>query len=267
MRDLLRDGNSVVLVDHDVQVLREADWFIEIGPGSGSEGGTVLADGTLDDLVDNPASLIGGFLDGHRDRSSCATPCRPSELFDHGRIRLATRPLHTVHALDVEIPKGRLTAVTGVSGSGKTTLVLDSLVPALQAAATGEPLPAHVAAVDAVGHRRGSNVVDATPIGTNVRSTVATYSGVLDDLRRAYAATRASRTRRGLTASDFSYNTGSLRCPRCEGTGQVVLDVQFLPDVDIPCPDCDGTRYAPAGTGHSGGRRTACPCPNCSASP
>nr|WP_197040280.1 excinuclease ABC subunit UvrA [Mycobacterium sp. URHB0044] len=243
IRDLLRDGNSVVLVDHDVQVLREADWFIEIGPGSGSEGGTVLAEGTLKDLVDDPSSLIAGFLDGTepiRVRDTVAS----GQLFEDGRIRLATRPLHTVHALDVEIPKGRLTAVTGVSGSGKTTLVLESLVPALQTTAAGERLPAHIASVDPSGIQR-VNVVDATPIGTNVRSTIATYSGVLDDLRRYYAALDESK-RLGLTASDFSYNTGSLRCPRCEGTGQISLDVQFLPDVDIPCPDCDGTRYAPA---------------------
>lgn len=243
IRDLLRDGNSVVLVDHDVQVLREADWFIEIGPGSGSEGGTVVAEGTLDDLVGDPSSLIAGFLDGTepvRMRDAVTS----ERLFDHGRIRLATRPIHTVHALDVEIPKGRLTTVTGVSGSGKTTLVLESLVPALQTTAAGEQLPAHIATVEPSGIER-VNVVDATPIGTNVRSTVATYSGVLDELRRVYAALDASKGR-GLTASDFSYNTGSLRCPRCEGTGQISLDVQFLPDVDIPCPDCDGTRYAPA---------------------
>lgn len=243
IRDLLRDGNSVVLVDHDVQILREADWFIEIGPGSGSDGGTVLAEGTLDELVANPTSLIAGFLDGTEPTRVRAT-VSAEQLFDHGRIRLQTRPLHTVHGLDVEIPKGRLTAVTGVSGSGKTTLVLESLVPALQTTTAGDPLPPHIASVEPSGIQR-VNVVDATPIGTNVRSTVATYSGILDDLRRAYSALDKS-TRRGLTASDFSYNTGSLRCPRCEGTGQISLDVQFLPDVDIPCPDCDGTRYAPA---------------------
>lgn len=243
IRDLLRDGNSVVLVDHDVQVLREADWLIEIGPGSGVEGGTVLATGTVDDLTHDPVSLIGRFLDGRepvvvRDRATTGT------LFDHGRIRLRTAPVHTVHALDVEIPKGRLTAVTGMSGSGKTTLVLDSLVPAVHAAGGTGHRPAHVVELDAPGITR-VNVVDATPIGTNVRSTVATYSGVLDDLRRAYAATGGAQAR-SLTAADFSYNTGSLRCPRCEGTGQISLDVQFLPDVDIPCPDCKGSRYSPA---------------------
>lgn len=242
VRDLLAAGNSVVLVDHDVQVLREADWMIEIGPGSGTAGGRLIAQGTVEQIGRDPASRIGGFLTGRepvlvRDR----TP--EADVFAEGTIRLHTTPVHTVHALDAAIPKGRLTAVTGMSGSGKTTLVLDSLIPALTAAQTGEPLPAHVVSLDAAGITR-ADVVDATPIGTNVRSTVATYSGILDDLRRAYAATPLARER-GLTAGDFSYNTGSLKCPRCEGTGQVVLDVQFLPDVDIPCPDCDGTRYAP----------------------
>jgi excinuclease ABC subunit A len=242
IQDLLRDGNSVVLVDHDVQVLREADWLIEIGPGSGVEGGTVLATGTVEDLDNDPASLLGGFLTGRepvviRDRAG------RDYVFDRGSIHLETAPLHTVHALDVDIPLGRLTAVTGASGSGKTTLILDSLVPAVRAAAAGGPAPAHVTAVDAPGIRR-ADVVDATPIGVNVRSTVATYSGIMDDLRRAFAATETA-AERGLTAADFSYNTGSLRCPRCEGTGQIVLDVQFLPDVDIACPDCGGTRYAP----------------------
>lgn len=246
MRDLLSAGNSVVLVDHDVQVLREADWMIEIGPGSGTAGGSVIAQGTIEQIGSDRRSRIGGFLTGRepvvvRDRTSEA------EVFAQGTIHVATAPIHTVHALDVAIPKGRLTAVTGMSGSGKTTLVLDSLVPALDATRLGEPLPAHVVALDPAGVAR-AEVVDATPIGTNVRSTVATYSGILDDLRRAYAAAPAAKER-GLSAGDFSYNTGSLKCRRCEGTGQVVLDVQFLPDVDIPCPDCGGSRYSPAAAG------------------
>ncbi|MCQ1953642.1 excinuclease ABC subunit UvrA [Arthrobacter sp. zg-Y238] len=243
MRDLLDGGNSVVLVDHDVQVLREADWMIEIGPGSGAEGGTVIAQGPISGITADPASLIGPFLEGSGEpivRQRAAADA----MYDVGTAHLATSPLHTVHALDVAIPKGRLTAVTGMSGSGKTTLVLESLVPAITAAANGTALPEHVVSVDPAGLSR-ADVVDATPIGVNIRSTVATYSGILDTLRRAYAATDAAKER-GLSAGDFSYNTGSLRCPRCEGTGQVVLDVQFLPDVDIPCPDCTGSRYAPA---------------------
>ncbi|MFF1607642.1 excinuclease ABC subunit UvrA [Amycolatopsis sp. NPDC058278] len=242
VRDLLADGNSVVVVDHDIQVVREADWVIEIGPGSGADGGRVVTTGDVAAIGKDPASLLGGFLDGRepvviRDRAA------HDQVFALGTVRLSTGPRHTVHALDLELPAGRLTAVTGVSGSGKTTLVLDSLVPALVAHTTGNALPSHVRALDAAGLTR-VNVVDATPIGVNVRSTVATYSGVLDDLRRAYAQTPEAREL-GLTAGDFSYNTGSLKCPRCEGTGQVSLDVQFLPDVDIVCPECDGSRYAP----------------------
>ncbi|NMO00273.1 excinuclease ABC subunit UvrA [Gordonia sp. TBRC 11910] len=238
IRDLLADGNSVVVVDHDVDVLRDADWLIEIGPGSGGDGGTVVATGPVTSVAADPSSKIGPFLAGAqgaviRQRASA------SGLFSAGKITLVTEPIHTVHGLTVDFPRQRLTTVTGVSGSGKTTLVLESLVPAVR----DTQRPAHVRTVDGASIDR-VNVVDATPIGANVRSTIATYSGVLDDLRRAYADTEAARTR-GLKAADFSYNTGRLRCPRCEGTGQIVLDVQFLPDVDIDCPDCGGSRYGP----------------------
>ncbi|WP_436232179.1 excinuclease ABC subunit UvrA [Collinsella intestinalis] len=238
--DLLADGNSVVLVDHDVRVLRHADHLVEIGPGSGAAGGQVIAQGTVAEVEATPATRIGPFLSGAcrvrtRERSAA------DAVFAEGALELATGAIHTVKPLEVRIPRGRLTAVTGVSGSGKTTLVLESLIPALAATVAGDPLPAHVLSVAAAGIRR-VNLIDATPIGANVRSTVATYSGVLDDLRRAFAKLPVARER-GLKPGAFSYNTGSLRCPTCDGTGQVSLDVQFLPDVDIPCPDCGGTRY------------------------
>lgn len=241
--DLLDDGNSVVLVDHDVRVLRHADHLIEIGPGSGADGGSIIAQGTVEEVESSPATRIGPFLSGARSVRvrECAAA---SEMFAHGAVRLETGAIHTVRPLAVEIPRGRLTAVTGVSGSGKTTLVLESLIPGLRAAIAGEQLPAHVRAVEAEGLHR-ANLIDATPIGANVRSTVATYSGVLDDLRRAYAKLPEAKER-GLKAGAFSYNTGSLRCPTCDGTGQISLDVQFLPDVDIPCPDCGGSRYSGA---------------------
>ena len=241
--DLLDDGNSVVLVDHDVRVLRHADHLIEIGPGSGADGGSIIAQGTVEEVESSPATRIGPFLSGARSvrvRERAAA----SDMFVHGAVRLETGAIHTVRPLAVEIPRGRLTAVTGVSGSGKTTLVLESLIPGLRAAIAGEQLPAHVRGVEAEGLRR-ANLIDATPIGANVRSTVATYSGVLDDLRRAYAKLPEAKER-GLKAGAFSYNTGSLRCPTCDGTGQISLDVQFLPDVDIPCPDCGGSRYGSA---------------------
>ena len=241
--DLLADGNSVVLVDHDVRVLRHADWLVEIGPGSGANGGRVIAQGPVAEVEKSPGSRIAPFLSGEKDVRA-RRRAGAGDVFERGAIRLETGAIHTVRPLSVEVPRGRLTAVTGVSGSGKTTLVLESLVPALRAAVAGEALPAHVRSVDAEGIRR-ANLIDATPIGANVRSTAATYSGVLDDLRRAYAKTDAARER-GLKAGAFSYNTGSLRCPTCDGTGQVSLDVQFLPDVDVPCPDCGGARYARA---------------------
>lgn len=243
MRDLLADGNSVVMVDHDARILAEADHLIELGPGAGADGGRVICQGTVAEVAADPASRVGGFLTGEKDVLS-----RPradaGEMFDLGTISMETSALHTVRPLHVEVPRGRLVVVTGVSGSGKTTLVLETLVPALSAAAAGERPPAHVRWVDAEGVRR-ANLIDATPIGINVRSTVATYAGVHDELRRAYARTDEARAA-GYKAGDFSYNTGRLRCPTCDGTGEVSLDVQFLPDVDIPCPDCRGTRYAVA---------------------
>ncbi|MGC5628642.1 excinuclease ABC subunit UvrA [Georgenia sp. Z1344] len=242
VRDLLADGNSVVVVDHDVAVLRETDHLVEIGPGSGPDGGRVVVSGSVADVVAHPASRLGGFLDGSepvvvRERAAAG------DVFAHGAVHLATDAIHTVHPLTVDVPRGRLTAVTGPSGSGKTTLVLEGLVPALAAAAAGERLPSHVRDLDPAGIER-VQLVDATPIGINVRSTVATYSGVMDELRRTFAQ-EPDAADRGLTAADLSHNTGSLRCPRCDGTGQVTLDVQFLPDVDVPCPDCRGTRFAP----------------------
>ena len=242
MRDLLADGNSVVMVDHDTRILAAADWLVEMGPGAGADGGRIVAQGTLTEVEANPASLIGGFLSGAetvrvRERIPAA------DVFAHGSIELATEALHTVKPLEVAIPRGRLTAVTGVSGSGKTTLVLESLIPALVANASGAKLPSHVKRIEAAGIER-ANLIDATPIGSNVRSTVATYAGVHDELRRAFARTPEAKAA-GLKAGDFSYNTGKLRCPECDGTGSISLDVQFLPDVDITCPVCGGSRYAP----------------------
>ena len=240
MHDLVEDGNSVVLVDHDTQVLAESDWIIEMGPEAGAGGGYVIAQGTVPEIEQDPKSMIGPFL----RPAAAALPAGAgkSDLFAEGRIHLSTDAIHTVHPLEIDIPKGRLTVVTGVSGSGKTTLILESLVPALAASTAGRPLPSHVKAVTAEGIEQ-VKLIDATPIGINVRSTVATYANVHDELRKIFSHTQDAKAH-GYKAGDFSYNTGKLRCSVCDGTGVIGLDVQFLPDVEIPCPACHGSRYA-----------------------
>ncbi len=240
MHDLIADGNSVLLVDHDTQILKESDWIIEMGPEAGAGGGHVIAQGTIPEIAENKASMIGPFLSGKAD-AKMRKQTAEQELFSMGIIHLSTDSIHTVKPLEVDIPKGRLTVVTGVSGSGKTTMVLESLVPGLQAVTSGGKLPAYVKAIQAEGITH-VKLIDATPIGINVRSTVATYANVHDELRKVYART-ADAKNAGYKAGDFSYNTGALRCPVCDGTGEISLDVQFLPDVDIPCTECRGTRY------------------------
>ena len=240
MDDLVADGNSVLLVDHDAQILAHAQWIIEMGPEAGAGGGTVIAQGTVEHLEKDPASQIGPFLSG-KAQVMVRQRVSKDQLFAKGRIHLSTEAIHTVRPLEVDIPRGRLTVVTGVSGSGKTTLILESLIPGLEAAVNGTRLPEHVRAVEAPGIQR-VKLIDATPIGINVRSTVATYASVHDELRKVFARTPDAKER-GFKAGDFSYNTGKLRCPLCDGTGSISLDVQFLPDVDIPCPECRGSRY------------------------
>ena len=254
MQELAQDGNSVLLVDHDTQILKQADWLIEMGPDAGAEGGRVIAEGTIPEIAENPDSRIGVFLSDKKD-SRIRKKIPEQEIFSLGEICMSTGPVHTVKPLEVRIPKGRLTVVTGVSGSGKTTMVLESLVPGLEAALQNRPMPEHVLSVEAPGIAH-VKLIDATPIGINVRSTVATYANVHDELRKLYARSQDAKEK-GLKAGDFSYNTGKLRCPVCDGTGSISLDVQFLPDVDsisldvqflpdvdIPCPECRGSRYA-----------------------
>jgi len=240
MKDLLADGNTVVLVDHDTNVLKEADWLIEMGPEAGAGGGTVIAQGPLETVANDPVSRIGGFLTG-KAVIDVGKHIPAEQMFELGTIHLSTSEIHTVKPLEVDFPKGRLIAVTGVSGSGKTTMVLESLIPALEASIKGGKMPGHVKSVSAEGISQ-VKLIDAAPIGINVRSTVATYADVHDELRKVFARTPAAKER-GFKAGDFSYNTGALRCPTCDGTGIISLDVQFLPDVDIPCPDCGGSRY------------------------
>ena len=238
MHDLIRDGNSVLLVDHDTQILKESDWLVEMGRGAGADGGTVIAEGTIQGIAENKTSVIGPYLSGAAINKS-RSERKPD--FSDGVIHMETDSIHTVKPLTVNIPKHRLTVITGVSGSGKTTMVLESLVPALEALCYEKRMPDHIQKIEAEGIHQ-VKLIDATPIGINVRSTVATYANVHDELRKIYGRT-AEAKRLGCKAGDFSYNTGSLRCPVCDGTGTISLDVQFLPDVDIPCPECRGSRY------------------------
>ena len=242
MDDLIADGNSVVLVDHDTQILSKSDWMIEMGPGAGSQGGEVIAQGMVADMERNPVSIIGPYLAGKDRTEPSHASCE--EIFKYGAITMSTGRIHTVQPLEVRIPKGRLTVVTGVSGSGKTTMVLESLIPAMQARISGASLPAHVKGIEADGIGQ-VKLIDASPIGINVRSTVATYANVHDELRKVFAKTPDAK-KHGYKDGDFSYNTGKLRCPTCDGTGVISLDVQFLPDVEISCPDCRGSRYCRA---------------------
>ena len=243
MHDLIADGNSVLLVDHDTQILSEADWIVEMGPEAGNGGGYVIAEGTIPEITRNPASMIGPFL-AQKTNLPVREQTHAENMFDLGVIHLSTNAIYTVKPLEVDIPKGRLTVVTGVSGSGKTTMVLESLIPGLEAALNGETLPEHVKNVSAEGISH-VKLIDASPIGINIRSTVATYANVHDELRKIYAKTDDAK-RMKYKAKDFSYNTGNLRCPACDGTGQITLDVQFLPDVDVVCPECKGSRYVKA---------------------
>ena len=241
MHDLIADGNSIILVDHDTQILSEADWLIEMGPEAGAGGGYVITQGTIPQVIAKKESMIGPFLAQTADMR-IRKPIAREEIFALGKLHLSTDAIHTVKPLEIDIPKGRLTVVTGVSGSGKTTMVLESLIPGLEAKLNGEHLPGHVKSITAEGIAH-VKLIDASPIGINVRSTVATYANVHDELRKIYAKTADAKNKK-YKAGDFSYNTGKLRCPVCDGTGQISLDVQFLPDVDVPCPECGGSRYA-----------------------
>lgn len=241
LHDLIEDGNSVVLVDHDVQILKDSDWIIEMGPQAGVNGGYVVAEGTIPEIIDNKKSIIGGFL-SDKEEVKIRENISPDMMFKNGKIHLETNSIHTVKPLKIDIPKGRLTVVTGVSGSGKTTMVLESLVPALDSLTSQKKMPEHIVKIEADGIKQ-VKLIDATPIGINIRSTVATYANIHDELRKIFAKLPKSKENK-YKAGDFSYNTGKLRCSVCDGTGVINLDVQFLPDVEIPCPECGGSRYS-----------------------
>ena len=234
IKRLIDDGNSIILVDHDTKILNIADYMIELGPTAGADGGNIISKGTLDEIRKSKSSQIAPFL---TNSENVIMRNKSGEIFENGAVEIKTRKIHNVKEMNVQIPKGKLTVVSGVSGSGKTTLLLEALYPGVKSHIDGEELPEGVRNIDCSDIKK-IELIDSVPIGKNVRSTVATYSKVLDDLRREF-----SKLSDEYKTADFSYNTGKLRCETCNGTGSVNMDVQFLPNVEMTCPDCEGSRY------------------------
>ncbi|WP_242363866.1 excinuclease ABC subunit UvrA [Limosilactobacillus antri] len=237
--ELVAQGNSLVVVDHNVDIIREADWIIEIGPGSGEAGGQILTAGTPQTIAADPASKIGPYLNG-----TARLLARPRQPFPAEKnIRFTVADYYNIKKITGQLPVNRLSAITGFSGAGKTSLILDSLVPAIRAQNSGQSLPRQVKSLTAPIKNVVS--VDAAPIGKTTRSTVATYTSIMDNLRKLFAAQPAAKEHH-YTASYFSYNNKQGACPTCGGTGVVTLDIQFLPDMQQTCPTCEGARYRQA---------------------
>ena len=234
---LAGNGNSVVIVEHERELIRAADWIIELGPEAGAKGGTVIAEGTPSQLEADPRSIIGPFLAG----APAVSRNRPAPDGALGQITIGISDLYNLHGLTAAFPARRLTALAGPSGAGKTALVLDSLIPAARALLNGSPLPGQVRRLDLGGIRQVIQV-DASPIGQNARSTPATYSGAFDQIRRVFAESAHARRRRW-KPGHFSFNTREGQCPTCRGLGHIDLDVQYLPDISVQCPTCHGARF------------------------
>jgi excinuclease ABC subunit A len=239
---LAGNGNTVVVVEHERELVRSADWVIELGPQAGANGGAVIAQGTPGQLETDPHSIMGPFLAG-----ATAVPPRPAGGGPGRQIAIEIGDLYNLHDLTATFPVHRLTALAGPSGAGKTALVLDSLIPAAQAQRGGSALPGHVRRLDLAGIRQVVQI-DASPIGQNARSTPATYSGAFDQIRRMFAESAYARRRRW-KPGHFSFNTREGQCPACRGLGHIDLDVQYLPDIAVQCPTCHGARFNDATLG------------------
>jgi excinuclease ABC subunit A len=233
---LTGNGNSVVVVEHEREIIRAADWVIELGPAAGAKGGTIVAQGTASQLEADPRSIIGPFLAGTATVRRDRPPGDPD-----GQITIEVGDLYNLHNVTASFPVRRLTALAGPSGAGKTALVLDSLIPAAKARLAGIPRPGHVRRLDLGGIGQVVQI-DAAPIGQNARSTPATYSGAFDQIRRVFADTPYARRRRW-KPGHFSFNTRDGQCPTCRGLGGIDLDVQYLPDITVQCPTCHGARF------------------------
>ncbi|WEV70828.1 AAA family ATPase [Lactobacillus sp. ESL0785] len=238
--ELVNQGNSLVVVDHETSIINAADWIIEIGPGSGDKGGQIIAQGTPEQVKQDAVSHIGPYLTG-----TAVLNVRPlatsTDLFKQGEISFTINRRFNLRDVHARIPVGRLTSITGFSGAGKTTMILDSLLPALKAHKKQESGPSWVRDLTSGGI---TNVisVDSAPVGKNQRSTVATYTDIMTNLRKLFAKQPLAKKLQ-YRAAHFSYNNKEGACPACGGTGVIALDIQYLPDMVETCSTCGGQRY------------------------
>ena len=238
LKKLVAQGNSLVVVDHNVDIIKAADEIIEIGPGSGEQGGQILDQGSPKEIAADAQSLIAPYL----NETAALMARKVADTINSQKINFEVDNYFNLRDIKAKIPVNQITAVTGFSGAGKTSLILDSLVPAIKAKSNGEKLPGQVKEFASPVHNVVS--VDASPIGKTTRSTVATYTSIMDNLRKLFAR-QSLATEKHYTPSYFSYNNKEGACPTCGGTGIVTLDIQFLPDMQQTCPTCHGERYNP----------------------
>jgi excinuclease ABC subunit A len=239
LRDL---GNTVIVVEHDEEVLRAADWIVDFGPGAGKLGGRVIAEGTPSQIMKNPASITGKYLSGKKSVLSTAGDC--SLLANSCYLTISGCRGHNLKDLTVKFPLRKFVCVTGVSGSGKSTLIHDTLFPALSKAldAYCPDKAGEYESLTGVQQIDQVLLVDQGPVGRTSRSNPATYTGVFTDIRELFTQTEEARLR-GFTASHFSFNVEGGRCEACQGQGFTKVEMQFLPDVWVECEECHGTRF------------------------
>lgn len=240
LRELQEHGNSVLIVEHDEAVMRAADWLIDIGPGAGSDGGTVVSQGTPAEVAADRNSLTGAYLSG---RLRVEVPNERRKIAKTRTLQIEGASVHNLQQIDVEFPLGTFTCVTGVSGSGKSSLVVDTLAHALARKLNGAGTkPGPYQALRGASKLDRLIHVDQSPIGRTPRSNPATYTGVFDEIRRVFALTKHAK-QLGYKLGRFSFNTKGGRCEECQGQGVKRIEMRFLPDLFVTCPTCHGRQF------------------------